>query len=213
MSWKAIADGHVGHRFVDPRDGGGGVYPAILALFNTRRRPLGGKGICKGALYAVATLGSVAALGIYLALFNTTETFLDGASIWLTVRRRSSVSRRPFPMSLESASPWNGARRSTPSFRSPPRRRTKRKDVNGCRCTRRTMRNSGRGSRGHEHARVEGHRERAYRYRFGQFIATGIGVDRLDGVVAPAHGLHVVAPFHSLDGARGRSFTQALELV
>ena len=58
------------------------MYPAILALLTPDVAP-GRQGHLQGALYAIATLGSVAALGIYLALFNTTETFLDGASIWL----------------------------------------------------------------------------------------------------------------------------------
>ena len=61
---------------------GGGVYPAILALLTPDVHP-GKQGHLQGALYAVATLGSVAALGIYLALFNTTENFWDGAAIWL----------------------------------------------------------------------------------------------------------------------------------
>ena len=58
------------------------MYPAILALLTPDVAP-GKQGHLQGALYAIATLGSVAALGIYLALFNTTETFLNGASIWL----------------------------------------------------------------------------------------------------------------------------------
>lgn len=61
---------------------GGGVYPAILALLTPDVAP-GKQGHLQGALYAIATLGSVAALGVYLALFNTTESFLDGAPIWL----------------------------------------------------------------------------------------------------------------------------------
>ena len=58
------------------------MYPAILALLTPDVAP-GKQGHLQGALYAIATLGSVAALGVYLALFNTTESFLDGAPIWL----------------------------------------------------------------------------------------------------------------------------------
>ena len=93
---------------------GGGVYPAILALLTPDVAP-GKQGHLQGALYAVATLGSVAALGIYLALFNTTETFLDGASIWL-LSAAFFVFAAVFSYAAGERITVERARRSTPSF-------------------------------------------------------------------------------------------------
>ena len=107
---------------------GGGVYPAILALLTPDVAP-GKQGHLQGALYAVATLGSVAALGIYLALFNTTETFLDGASIWL-LSAAFFVFAAVFSYAAgERITVERGQAKHPVIPGSPPRRRTKYQDV------------------------------------------------------------------------------------
>ena len=194
---------------------GGGVYPAIFALLTPDIAP-GKQGHLQGALYAVATLGSVAALGIYLALFNTTETF------WMvpvsgSCRRCSLFLRRPFSYAAgERITVERGQAKHPVIPGSPPRRRTKliarcamvRSDAPSNR-----SRNSGEVSR---HTNMHASKGTANVSSVSDLVSSypqGIGVDRLDGVVAPAHGLHVVAPLDRLDGARRRSFTQSLELV
>ena len=83
----------------------------------------------QGALYAVATLGSVAALGIYLALFNTTDTFLDGASIWL-LSAVFFVFAAVFSYAAgERITVERGQAKHPVIPGSPPRRRTKYQDV------------------------------------------------------------------------------------
>ena len=107
---------------------GGGVYPAILALLTPDVAP-GKQGHLQGALYAIATLGSVAALGIYLALFNTTESFWDGAAIWLLSALFFVFAALFSYAAGERITVERGQAKHPVIPGSPPRRRTKYQDV------------------------------------------------------------------------------------